>query len=83
MKALKEYMNEGLLAGQDSTIKGGANIAKNVIYDEACKAIGEFILKTREVPKILFALSETLPILFISIISKFFNSFKTGAFSLS
>ena len=29
-------MNEGLLAGQESTIKGGASIAKNVIYDEAC-----------------------------------------------
>jgi hypothetical protein len=44
MKALKEYMNEGLLAGQETTIKGGTNIAKNVIYDEACKAIGEFIM---------------------------------------
>jgi hypothetical protein len=43
MKALKEYMNEGLLAGQDSTIKGGANIAKNVMYDEACKVIEQFI----------------------------------------
>jgi hypothetical protein len=40
---LYKYINEGLLAGQETTIKGGTNIAKNVIYDEACKAIEEFI----------------------------------------
>lgn len=44
MKSLKECVNEGLLAGQESTIKGGTNIAKNVIYDEACKSIEEFII---------------------------------------
>lgn len=43
MKALKEYMNEGLLAGQETTLKDGKNIANSVIYDEAQRAIEEFI----------------------------------------
>ena len=34
---------EGLLAGQETTLKDGKNIANSVIYDEAQRAIEEFI----------------------------------------
>lgn len=43
MKTLKEYMNEGLLTGQGATIRSGTNISKDVLYEDACKVIEQFI----------------------------------------
>lgn len=45
MKSLVEYINEeSILSDIEDTIKIGATTAKNVLYDNACKAIEKFIL---------------------------------------
>lgn len=44
MKTLKQHIEEGLLSGMEDTLNTGKDIAKNVLYDEACRKIEQFIM---------------------------------------
>ena len=43
MITLKQHIEEGLLSGMEDTLNTGKDIAKNVLYDEACRKIEQFI----------------------------------------
>lgn len=43
MKTLKQHIEEGLLAGMETTLDNGKAVSKAALYEDACKIIDEFI----------------------------------------